>query len=176
MRLVEFLILLLETHAQALQRLAALLGEERLFELLEEQTPPPPDEARTRPRLFQMPEWMEDARAPKADGAQAYAEIEGAVRDLALAEILEFHLWAYPYYRAFIESGLDLNSRIRGAGSDAGILMVEEAMEEAKRWVQKLPMPPGISTQAERAAEIPWLRFRALALKRVGKRPLGPVY
>lgn len=212
MRLVEFLVHLLEAHAQTLQRLAALFGEERLLEMLETAgekadearwsgsdapPPPPPLEnpnddrhpfdstilALKRPRVSPIEnekigtwpvDWFEVS--PSRVSGSTYAELEGAVQEMNLPEFLEFYLWAYPHYRAFIESPLDLDSRIRGAGSDAGLALVEEAMAQAEQWIRSLPIPPAISQQAERAAQIPWLRFRANVLKRIGKRPLGPVY
>jgi hypothetical protein len=168
-RLVEFLIALLEAQAQTLQRLAALFGEEVLLEMLESAGDLPPDIITLRhdPRLFEAP------RA-QASGL-AYQELDGAVRDLRLPAVLEFHLWAYPHYRAFIESPLDLNSRIHGTDENAWISLVEEAMVQATAWLKRLPIPPQFWIQAERAAHLPWLRFRTDVLKRIGKRPMVPV-
>ncbi|MBC7693792.1 MAG: hypothetical protein H7222_18645 [Methylotenera sp.] len=175
MRLVDFLILLLEAHAQTLQRLAALFGEERLLELLEDATELPDfgESVQFKPSEIQA-KWLEPSVSEI--NALAYAELEGAVLDFNLPAILEFHLWAYPHYRAFIESPLDLSSRIRGPGGDAGSVLVGEALAHAEAWIQALHIPPAISQQAERAAQIPWLRFRTSVLKRIGKRPLGPAY
>jgi hypothetical protein len=177
MRLVDFLIAMLEAHAQTLQRLAALLGEEILIELLEscgEEDSDSDGKADTPPPLELKPEWL-DTAAPFSESS-AYGELEGAVSELKLSAMLEFHLWAYPNYRSWIESPLPLNTRIRGTGSEAGITLVDDAVANAEAWIKKLPLPPSISQQAERAAQIPWLRFRTLVLKRIGKRPLGPVY
>jgi hypothetical protein len=174
MRFVEFLIAILEAHAQTLHRLAALLGEEILVELLEtagddETIPKLPS-----PPLALSPDWF-DTPAPFSE-ASAYGELEGAVSEMKLPSMLEFHLWAYPHYRSWIESPVTLNSRIKGTGSDAGISLVDDAVARAEEWVKRLPLPPQIGHQAERAAQIPWLRFRTVVLKRIGKRPLGPVY
>jgi hypothetical protein len=57
-----------------------------------------------------------------------------------------------------------------------GTVLVDEAIADAKNWIQQFPLPPAFAAQAERAAEIPWVKFRAHALKKIGKRPLGPVY
>ena len=169
MKLVDFLIQLLEAHAQTLQRLAALFGEPGLLQLLEEagELPDLPPIETLKPEYFQPPHPGE---------YPAYAQLEGAVREVKLPAVLEFHLWAYPHYRAFIESSIDLNSRIQGAGGDAGQALVDEAVARAQNWVQRLPMPPGLGLQAERAAHIPWLKFRSNVLKRIGRRPMGPVY
>lgn len=172
MRLVEFLIFLLEAHAETLKRLCALLGEERLLELLEEagdsSATPDPSISDNLIRLFET--------SSASFGGSAYQELEGAVQEMNLPEVLQFHLWAYPHYRAFIESPLELDSRIPGPGGEAGVALVEEAVQQAQAWIRSLPLPPQISQQVERAAYVPWLRFRTEVLKRIGKRPLGPVY
>lgn len=180
MRLVEFLIYMLEAQAETLKRLSALLGEETLMEILEaageaagetadgtaESVAPTVSEKVIA--LFESP--------GAAFGGSAYQELEGAVQELNLPEVLQFHLWAYPHYRAFIESPLELDSRIPGPGAEAGAALVEEAVQQAQAWVHGLHLPPQISQQVERAAYVPWLRFRTEVLKRIGRRPLGPVY
>jgi len=177
MRLVEFLIFLLEAHAETLKRLSALLGEEHLMEILEaagdaesDMSGPAgaPAVSEKVIALFESP--------GAAFGGSAYQELEGAVQELNLPEVLQFHLWAYPHYRAFIESPLELDSRIPGPGAEAGAALVEEAVQQAQAWIRGLHLPPQISQQVERAAYVPWLRFRTEVLKRIGRRPLGPVY
>lgn len=169
MRLVEYLIQLLEAHAQTLQRLAAFFGEERLIELLEEEPHPEP---RVPTRISAS--WFDGILPGRS--SSPYTELEGAVREFNLPAVLEFHLWAYPPYRDFIESPLDLNSRIQGPGGEAAGVMVEEAVAQARAWMRRLPIRPEVASQAEQAAYIPWLRFRTQVLKQIGKRPLGPVY
>jgi hypothetical protein len=183
-RLVEFLIALLEAHAETLKRLAALFGEENLIQLLEmagdEDSPSshPSSQAKRAAappiRLIQ-PSYF-DAPSPFSATDSTYAELEGAVREMNLPAFLEFHLWAYPHYRAFIESPIDLNSRIPGPGGEAGVALVDEAVTQAEAWVKGLPMSELVRDQASRAAHVPWLKFRTQVLKRIGKRPLGPVY
>jgi hypothetical protein len=171
MRLVEFLTFLLEAHAHTLHRLAALFGEEILVHMLEESGDRIAEDM-ALPKF--KAEWFEEARS---DGfSSPYAELEGAVRDLKLPAMLEFHLWAYPFYRAFIESGLELDARVPGPGGDVGMALVDEAVDQAEAWVKQLPIAPEFALQAQRAAHMPWLRFRTHVLKRIGKRPMGPVY
>ena len=171
MRLVDFLIYLLEAQAQTLHRLAALFGEEMLLHMLEESGDRIAEQV--APSRFRL-DWFEP---PLSTGySSPYAELEGAVHDFKLPAVLEFHLWAYPFYRAFIESGLELDARIPGPGGDAGLLLVDEVVEQAEAWVKLLPIAQEFSLQAQRAAHMPWLRFRTQALKRIGKRPMGPVY
>lgn len=174
MRIVEFLIAILEGHAETLKRLAALLGEENLITLLEmagdeDEAPKPAENATVIP--------LHDFESPRAGSPSApYAELEGAVHEMNLPAVLEFHLWAYPHYRAFIESPLDLNSRIPGPGTEVGSILVEEAVAQAEAWAKKLPVSEAVTQQVLRTAHVPWLRFRTNVLKRIGKRPLGPVY
>ena len=177
MRLVDFLIALLEAHAETLKRLAAFFGEERFLEILEESGEDSDDPAkRPDPVITHLrPQDLESGNL-HVSSSSAYQELEGAVHDFNLPAVLEFHLWAYPHYRAFIESPLELTSRIPGPGGDTGTALVEEAVAQAQAWVRTLHIPPQIGAQAERAAHVPWLRFRTNVLKRIGKRPLGPVY
>lgn len=170
MRLVEFLIHLLEAHAETLKRLAALLGEERLLELLDEAGEHGHE---AEEKIVALHSELEPPKS--GSGGSAYQELEGAVRELHLPAVLEFYVWAYPHYRAFIESPLDLNSRIPGTGGETGSMLVEEAVTQNQAWVRKLPIPPQISEQVERTAYVPWLRFRTTVLKKIGKRPMGTV-
>jgi hypothetical protein len=174
MRIVDFLILLLSAHGQTLIRLAALLGEEELMELLESagekpEAPLPNLKALSQLLPLDPPQY---ARSEQS----AYAELESSVNELQLSAVLTFHVWAYPHYRAYIEAPIDLNSRIQRGNSEAGLQLVDEAVFQAKEWVHSLPLPPELSKKAAKLVEPPWLRFRAEVLSRVGRRPLGPVY
>ena len=72
MRLVEFLIFLLEAHAHTLHRLAALFGEEMLLHMLEESGDKIAE--LTAPPRFRT-EWFEP---PQNSGfSSPYAELEG---------------------------------------------------------------------------------------------------
>jgi hypothetical protein len=180
MRVYEFLSQLLQTHAQVLQRLAALFGEERLIDLLESLPDPSPDEPEIPPTRLARHEWLEtDAQGNLKivdDDIDAYTALEGSVHELNLPAPLEFHLWAYPHYRAFIEGDLPLDAKLLGRGSDSGYILAEDCMNQGKEWIRKLPIPSPLAPRAETAAEVPWLRFRAELLKKIGKRPLGPAY
>jgi hypothetical protein len=172
MRLVDFLKALLEAHAQTLQRLAALFGEETLFAMLEEAGDSSAKEMTLESLEIKLTWFKESIPDTKFD---LYREIEGTVNEFRLSPVLEFHLWAYPYYRVFIESSLGLSAQIDSTDGVAGNIMVEEAIRQAAAWMRRLPIPPAISAQAERAAQIPWLRFRSEILKRIGQRPVQPV-
>ena len=165
MRLVDFLIRVLEAHAQTLQRLAALFGEEILLELLERGAEA--DEESGSERVAVSLSWF---KANGSDHGSPYAELEGAVRDFKLSPVLQFHIWAYPGYRAFIESRVELGACVVDPQS-----VVDAALASSKRFLAMLPMAQEFRNQAERAAEVPWLRFRTTVLKDLGQRPIGVV-
>jgi hypothetical protein len=173
-RLIDFLILLLQTHASTLQRLAALLGEEDLLRLLEDVG----DHAEPLPEHSNIElEWFESGHfsVEAVRFRPIYGELEGAVHELKLPAFLEFYLWSYPYYRRLIESSIDLKSRIRGPSHPAATFLVEDALAYAKRWVKQLPVAPELAIQVEKTALMPWVRFRSEFLKKVGKRPMMPL-
>jgi len=180
MRLVDFLVLLLGAQAETLKRLAAFFGEENLVDMLEDAGESFDDRrlAGLAPEKFATSSvasvtWI-DSPAPHSN-ANAYAELEGTVRELGLPEILEFHLWAYPHYRAFIESAIDLNARLSPESGVSGTALVDEACAASEAWVKTLRIPPSVAAAAYKAAAQPWLRFRTEALKKMGRRPLGAV-
>ena len=168
MRLVEFLIDILETQSQTLMRLAALLGEGELLELLESAGEAHKKKP-SRPPLTLDLEWFEKKPGSPSN---AYAELESAVKGFNLPAILEFHLWAYPFYRTIIESSLELSLEIRRDGVKSDTL-IHEAVQDAEVWIRTLPIRPELSRQAEQAALIPWLQFRSKILRKMGKRPFA---
>ena len=166
MKLSEFLIHVLTAHSQTLIRLAALLGEDELLVVLElagENENKPASSAQIDPR------WFREIKI--AGDTSGYMQLESAVRGLKLSSVLQFHLWAYPYYRVLIESSLTLNSEIQSF-NDSEEALVDQAMVEAKKWVRRLPLPSELSIQAEKISTVPWVRFRAEVLKGTGLRPL----
>ena len=97
MKLVDFLVYLLQTHAKTLKRLSALFGEELFFEILEQSA----ENSQSQPFLFTLNADGFDPPKNKIH-RHAYMEIEGVVRELKLPEVLEFHLWSYPFYRCHL--------------------------------------------------------------------------
>ena len=193
MRLVDFLTALLEAHGQALHGIAALLGEEELIEAIDQmEGAPAVDEETEKAHAFVKSIALEVAALARSGelpaGAAAsaavlrgsagdpYLILEGAVRDFNLTPVLEFYLWTYPLYRAWIEGELPLDWVIPSPGTDIGTRMVDDAVARAERWMQLLMLPRPIAMRAEQYSRGPWLKFRAGALKRAGRRPLGPVY
>ena len=180
MRLVDFLVLLLGAQAEALKRLAAFFGEEVLVAMLEDAGESFDDRrlAGLEPAKYASTSAGKIAWTPPQTphtNANAYSELEGTVRELALPEVLEFHLWAYPHYRAFIESAIDLDARLPAGGGESGTFLIDEAVAAADAWTKELPIPPAVSAAAFKAAQVPWIRFRTEALKKMGRRPLGAV-
>ncbi len=175
MRLVDFLVHLLQTQADTLKRLAAFFGEEALLQMLETA-----GDIEHPPSSFQLHrEWFE-ANPPnpvlvRSDSNASHQKLEGSVTEFKLPAFLEFHLWAYPFYRHLIEGSIDLHAKFKHSSQDSIEALVEEALKESKKWIQNLPIPPSVSQAAERAAWIPWLKFRANVLTQVGKRPIAPV-
>jgi hypothetical protein len=163
-RLVDFLIRLLEAQAQTLQRLAALFGEDILLEILERGAELGEEQGIEPPPISLA--WFK----PNGGEGSPYAQLEGAVRDLKLSPVLLFHLWAYPTYRSFIESKLELGSRVTNPQA-----VVDAALAGQKQWLSLLPIATEFRIQAERAAEVPWIRFRTTVLKDLGQRPIGVV-
>lgn len=173
MQLSEFLVHLLEAHAQSLSRLAAFFGEDEFVEMLESA-----DEDRLQSLDSRFPlELLLETPDPRAGVPQssAYQRLEGAVQGLGLPATLEFHLWAYPFYRILIEGTVDLTSKLRDQGEATVVGLVDEAVEQAAAWIKSLPVPPSVSPAAESAAQIPWVRFRTTVLIKAGHRPLGAV-
>lgn len=171
MTLSAFLIQILKTHASTLQHLAAYFGEEVLFELLELAAENHDEDPDLNPEFHLDLSWF---YLPNPSLSQGYAEIEGAVLELKLPEVLEFHLWAYPFYRKFVESSLDLKMSIYKENGAIEAL-VEEALYESQLWIKRLPLPSQISQHAERIAQTPWIRFRSEVLKKSGKRPFQSI-
>lgn len=114
MRLAEFLAEILTAHGQVLLRLAALIGEERLLDLLEraEELYPLADE--DVETFSRWEKWLRSmlVESPGDTPSHAMAEIQSAVNALNLPEVLEFYVWAYPTYRSYIETGIKLSMRI----------------------------------------------------------------
>jgi hypothetical protein len=165
----------LMSQAQTLKRLAALFGEEALLELLEQG-----DEDDTVSsegedlgidwkECFERPTSASRGRAPSE--GNAYQSLEGVVQEAELPAVLEFHLWAFPPYRALIESPQGLDARVKQG--PAALTLVDALVRAADQWIKKLPIAPALAPRAEQAAQVPWLRFRTEVLKRLGQRPLG---
>ncbi len=173
-RLVDFLIGVLRTHADSLNRLAALFGEDLLFDMLENA---PEDQ----PSAQTLAEWEKlfalfgpiPTSGPIGDPDAAYRRLESEVRDQRMAEFLEFHVWAFPFYRAFAESALDLRAPVLNA--EAAARLTDAAVGAAREWRANLPIAEEFRARAESAASLPWIRYRTELMDRFGTRRLGPV-
>jgi hypothetical protein len=123
------------------------------------------------PFKFQK-EWLTPIAAERTT-PPPYLELEGAVREMHLSAPLEFHLWAYDFYRIFIESSANLNDKIQEQqGSEVLELLVKEAIIQAQIWISHLPLAPELALQAKSVAQVPWIRFRTTVLNKIGRRPV----
>ena len=178
MTLLEFLIQVLEAHAETLKRLDALFGEDTLVLVLERAGEL--EEVQAEKGILSSPpvdpSCFEEVEPSYSFPEDPYLEVETAVRAMKLSERLTFHLWAYRHYREWVESPADLWWRIPGPGGEAGLKLVDDTRARAEGWIKRLGLPEPLGTQAARAAHVPWLRFRTVVLKRIGRRPLGPAY
>jgi hypothetical protein len=173
MTVAELLTQLLITHAHVLQRLAAYFGEEELFELLEKASEIREEQQGKNPKSpfkFQK-DWFIPAPL-KIARTSPYAELDGTVREMNLPAVLEFHLWAYPFYREWIESSVDLRATINPT-SQGGSLTVQEALAQAKSWLSSLPVHPIHAERVITLGMTPWIRFQSEIMKKLGARPLN---
>lgn len=169
MRWADFLIHILQAHGRSLQQLAAFMGEEELIELLEKMGED--SKVQLRPSGLKL-EWFEHVGNP-SQGFSPYGALEEAVRELNLSAVLDFYVWAYPYYRSLIEMPVDLRDQIRlDYPPDRVEIIVNEALQSSIQWIQALPIPARYRTQTERLAQAPWIRFRAEMLKKFGRRTM----
>jgi hypothetical protein len=164
----EFLTHILRAHAQALQRLAAFLGEAELLELLETAGE---SSVELRSKFEIKKEWL--SATPATDSTPPYLELEGAVQEMHLSSFLEFHVWAYPFYRQIIESSLELKAKIPKAHATEVLeLLTEEAIQQAQTWIEQLPVREDLAQQVKSIAQLPWIRFRTTILGKMGRRPV----
>ncbi len=160
MRLVDYLGHVLRHHGETLKQLSVLVGNEDLFEALEKQG----ESATPLPAYLGLDPASLFTNEP---GAEAnYAELSSQVMDQDLPPMLEFHAWAYPTYRAFVEQGAELSAKIK---DEALAGLIDRTLEASKRWVQSLPIHPRLSPRVELASSNTWMKFRTEVLKRDGK-------
>lgn len=170
MRLVDYLIFLLKAQAETLRNLHDLFGERVFLAILENAGEREKVQSQDEEK---KPIWLPCACTPS--GQSPYEELQDAVRDFKLPEVLEFYLWAYPHYRMFIESSLDLNSCLEGSNLELATALVDDAIKHGHAWIDQLPLPPEFKTKAMGEAKGPWLKFRTDVLKIIGRRPLERV-
>ncbi len=156
---IDFLIHILHTHAQSLKQLSALLGEAKLVELLENLNHTPDEK-----HLISLSEL--------SDQSIFYTQLEENVQQFYLSSSLESHLWAYPFYRSIIESGLNLNTSIETFYPKRSEELVDSVLSQAQSWIHRIPFPSHLQVQAEQVAWTPWLRWRAQTLQKLGRRSI----
>lgn len=175
MSLSSLLILLLEAHGEGLKRLAAFFGEEAFMEIVEtaEDDATSAAEPASHARLSAIARQSERVeRIQTLETDQGYREIQASVRELGLPEFLEFYLWAFPPYRALVENAVELGAHLPSENKELSRELVEGVIQGANFWLRSLPIPAASAAAAERAYQVPWLRFRGAALKGMGLSPL----
>ena len=170
MWLAEFLIAVLEAQGRALQQLSENFGEEVLVEILERAGERDP-EIDSVPLTLPNAKWL----AQSASGgdpdtiAEIYRDLQMAVHKLKIHTRLEFHLWALPYYRLFIESSAWLDATPGGPeAQNAWKPLIEQAFEAGSNWPRTLGLSEPFLADSLRAVQSSWLRFRAEMLKKAG--------
>jgi hypothetical protein len=168
MRLVDFLTELLRAQAETLETLGNVFGNDILLEILEAagETSPELNLSGISNKWF-VPS-LSDSHSP-------YAELQGSVQEFKLHPPFEFHLWAYPSYRKWIESSIDLNSSING--QIPGILenLIDLTLTEFNQWFKNLNIPEQFIPRLESLVHPIWIKFRSRVLKKSGKRSMGIV-
>ncbi len=169
----EFLVAMLKAQGDTLARLGEFWGETRALDLLEERDESHDSDvysARLHAELS-----LAAKRALRADPA-TYAALQAVVMESGLSEPLAFHLWAYPAYRALMESNLPLSLPIAGPDEPdgtqpLGVHLIEETVEWAKVWLDSLRLPIAMQPQVRITFDAVWLRFRNQILRGLGRNP-----
>jgi len=170
MCLVDFLILLLQAHAEGLKDLSNLIGEEKFLNALSITQHEPHFTAAPSLRL------LENNTVLRNPDRRPLQKIETAVKEMDLPKSLENYLWEYPHYRAFVESSIDLETRIESPNQKDSIgALVDEATITSQAWLNKLRIPPETLEQAEGLTRVHWIKFRTDILKQIGKPVLTPI-
>ncbi len=172
MRLVEYLVEVLTTQAQVLIEMRDLFGETVLLHALENRGEPPNESLSPDANIFKPPltaEALDDS---------PYTLLQSAVRGAHLPAALEFHLWAYPHYRAWIESQAALHWRTRPSltpPEESESLLILPALQTARSWVASFGFTPEIETKIARRVEQHWIRFRSKILQKLGRASIRPL-
>lgn len=168
LRVVDLLIEVLRAQAETLELLRAALGQDELIHLLEEKDPPP--------SLFKdVTPWCSGELSSRSGMSNPYKEVEGAVREMDLSALLEFYLWAYPTYRAWVESPVLLESLVTIDPPGHLARLADLTLLDAKAYVRHLTLPPQLSKQMEKLVDPAWIKFRTRLLSQSGKKRLTSV-
>jgi len=185
MRFVEFLIRMLSAHAETLQALSMLLGEDVLVGLLENFPDsddikdifkePSPEQIAVFENLANPPPPPHKPERRLASPRSPYQELDWSVQELHLPALLSFYIWTYPPYRRWVESKIDLGACVTSKDSPELLGIIEQAAEDARHWTRQMPIPPQMAARVDAVVKKAWLKFRADMLKTVGQRPMQPV-
>jgi len=170
---VDFLVLLLQTHGRLLCDLREQFGADLLVRVLANyKTQELPLQSSKLWELFPL-----KPRSPHSPFP--FEALERPVRDLGLADDLEFFVWAYPYYRTFVESNVDLNETLPFQDQQVVAALVDEATRMSVSWIESMPIPTGAPADSrEKVVAVSrqqWLRFRTDLFRKNGQSPFQRV-
>ncbi|MCC7440407.1 MAG: hypothetical protein IT285_02170 [Bdellovibrionales bacterium] len=173
MRLVDFLVLVLQAHGRLLVDLKEIFGADLLLRILANYKP-------TELALQGSKLWELFPLKPRSSHSPfPFETLEKPVKEMRLNEDLEFFVWAYPYYRTFVESNVDLNETLPFQDQQVVLALAEEATSMARAWAEAVPLPPEaeseLRSRAQEASRQHWVRFRSELFKRNGQSPFQRV-
>lgn len=171
MLLADFLGEFLGAHAEALGRLADLMSEDIVIQLMEDERPHTPS-----PELKQIVDQIWDPKNTIQVTESPYMTIEQWVRQHRIPKQVEFYVWAYPAYRMIIESSLtpESNSVLKPDDKRYDALFAA-CRNEGLAWIRSQKLDEPLHTAAEKSVDLAWVKFRANMLKRLGRKTLSVV-
>lgn len=167
MKLIDFLILMLEAQAEVIRTLLRKMNEKETVELLEKyhsdlQEPQPPA----------FIEALNEANPLSEEEELPFPDLDQAIRKFNFSFALEDQLISFPLYRAYLENCANLNGNIQLTTTQNGESLIEEALFHGHSYYLHLPIPRSYEREFKRDCEMAWLRFRTQTLKRMGKKGL----
>ncbi len=164
MNLLHFTTLTLQTQSKILRLLSETFGSASFLKVLEqtefflEQTPVlglhPSDFESTAPHPYDLP---------------PFQMIHDTLKSLQISYDLEFYLLSYPFYRALIESSIDLNSKIP---KETALHLTQAALKSAEIWNERLCISENSRLKLAPILKAFWLKFRTDVLKFYNLGPL----
>lgn len=168
---VEFLGEFLSAHAHALQRLAALMTEDIVIQLLEDERPHTanPELAKICAQIWKNP-------SVGSNPESSHVRLDQWIKSHKLPAFLEFHVWSYPGYRSIIEGPLTPEALpIPGIDMKLYDQLLEACRKEAEQWMADQKLDEPLQAAAKKAVDFAWVRFRTEFLKRQGRNPLSAI-
>lgn len=149
MKLVEYLSLVLQKHGAVLLELKNRYSESILVEILERQQ-----------KVDYQPFVPELASSEVAAYESfPYEILEQTVKNIKLPAGLEFYIWAYPYYREFIESPLKLDQTLFTQDTILVQKLSKDAILFSEAWALSIPAKEPFKSEITRVVTHHWKGF-----------------